>query len=83
MIYKTVNIKPDGVKWKVSFYCDGVERLNKKTFPNPIGFYHYKNHIPDRHAFEELKDLLITKHEEEIFGLTLSLNALRDLKYEI
>lgn len=83
MKYSTVEIRPSRctkAKWEVSFYDLDGERKDEGHRPHWLGFYHYPRHLGKKKAFEELKELLIAKHVNEIETLSRSLERLKALQ---
>ena len=81
MKYDLVEIRPvvDGQKWRVSFTPDDRDRTKIKTYPSPLGFFHYPRSIGKKRAFNKLKHVLVQAHREEIARLRKSLIALENL----
>lgn len=83
MKYSTVEIKPSRItndKWEVSFTDLDGERKDEGHRPHWLGFYHYPRCLGKKKAFEELKELLIAKHVNEIATLSKSLERLKVLQ---
>ena len=81
MKYSTVEILPYiGNKWLVNHSEMSGDRQAEKLNPSPMGFFHYPRRMGKKKAFEQLKALLIEKHEEEIKRLNKSLAALKKVE---
>lgn len=79
MIYKTVQVTPNGDTWLVAFKKNPLERKIEKTKPHSLGFYHYPETMNDQEALGVLLRCMISRHEEEIERLNKSLEALKSL----
>jgi hypothetical protein len=64
MKYNTVVI--DRYSHTVQFTKSDVDRVNTKTQPSPLGFYHYPETMTDEEAFKRLKAFLIKIQKEAI-----------------
>ena len=88
MKYKTVEIKRKLSKHKEVFTSwellygglDNDEKEDTETSPNGLGFYHYKETMPDKEAAQRLKDCMVEAHQKEVDRLTRSINTLISLK---
>jgi len=83
MRYNLLEIVPgDNGDWVVRINpSDKAERVNSKQRPHPLGFYYCPSTIPIKDGMEELRQLLVSKHEREIFSLKASLRELQTLSF--
>lgn len=81
MKYKTVSLhQSSNGTWEVSLQFDDKDRVNKKTYPNSMGFFHYPENMKDDVALNILLDKLISDREESIEILKKSIDGLNKLK---
>ena len=81
MYYDTITIKPtiEG-EWEISHYQIPDDREANQSSISALGFYHYPRRKGKKKAFNELKEFMIKRHEDEINNLTKSLEKLKLLK---
>jgi hypothetical protein len=80
MKFNTVRIDPTLKKtWRISFQTDDKERVNKKSVPHAMGFFHYPQTMSKEEAFKALKDCMIQSHLDEIEKLKESVAKLKVL----
>lgn len=82
MKYKTIEIKPSYTtrEWQVFFREDDIDRRGGKTYPHPIGFYHFPETISLNKAFLKLKECMVKRHKDEIAKLEKSLKELEKVE---
>lgn len=83
MKYNLIEIRPDSSThggWKVLSGLDPQDREPGNTTPNSGGFYYCPETILVEEGFQQLKNLLIKNHTEEIARLTKSLESLQELE---
>lgn len=79
MKYNLVTIRPNEDDWEVSFTPIPQDRVNKKQYPNPLGFYYFPRHIGKETAFNTLKEFLLKKYSIEIESLLKKREKLKKL----
>ena len=84
MKYNTVEIRPNigRTNWEYYFRTNPGERVAKRESLNEMGFFHFEETRDKEEAFNMLKNVMIRRHEEEIFKLQKSLDKLKKLKYK-
>lgn len=81
MKYSTVKISPSKNKWVVDVVRlpnDYIDDREQK--PNSLGFFHFSEKITDEDAFEQLRNLMISMHQDEVDRLQKSIKKLKQLK---
>lgn len=82
MKYNTLSLRPDVTrkKWEVLLRKDSEDRVDIKTFPHPLGHYHFPETESVKVAFNKLKKRMIQEHNKEIRKLQKSIEKLKELK---
>jgi hypothetical protein len=67
----------------VSFYSDNVDREDKETVPNLLGFYYFaEDSMTDQEAFDKLRIMLILRSKQEILDFENSIIYYENMKID-
>lgn len=80
MKFSTVEIRPHGEQWNVTFYDLPYDREETISAAHALGFYHYPRKLGKAAAFKELRSVMLAAHEREIERLQKSAASLRELQ---
>jgi hypothetical protein len=82
MKYKTVIISKSLLtgEWDCSIRIDDKDRVEREMEPNPWGFMHYPESMPDKTARDKLLDCLIGNMKESVYHYNEQIEELTNLK---
>lgn len=81
MKYNLIRIDNISDNWIASYRPCEQERVAKKTFPSPLGYFYAPYSLPLESALEELKSCMITSHLDKIDRLKKSVEALQKVSF--